>query len=142
MSFLSSLSPSTSYLLGQMLIYLALAGFIGLLIGWLIGKLGRRRQANRIEANWRQTLADNDDEHRRLVQRFKKNNHILDEENNTLKTKIAALNSKIDANREEYERVKLASDKQTTQVADATAQLESSNARVAEEQSKNQKNPK
>jgi chromosome segregation ATPase len=122
-----------------MLIYLALAGFIGLLIGWLIGKLGRRRQANRIEANWRQTLADNDDEHRRLVQRFKKNNHILDEENNTLKTKIAALNSKIDANREEYERVKLASDKQTTQVADATAQLESSNARVAEEQSKNQK---
>ncbi len=139
MSFLSSLSPSTSYLLGQMLIYLALAGFIGLLIGWLIGKLGRRRQANRIEANWRQTLADNDDEHRRLVQRFKKNNHILDEENNTLKTKIAALNSKIDANREEYERVKLASDKQTTQVADATAQLESSNARVAEEQSKNQK---
>ncbi len=139
MSFLSSLSPSTSYLLGQMLIYLALAGFIGLLIGWLIGKLGRRRQANRIEAYWRQTLADNDDEHRRLVQRFKKNNQVLDEENNTLKTKIAALNSKVDANREEYERIKLSADKQSSQAADVSAQLEASNARVAEEQTKNQK---
>ena len=139
MSFLSSISPSMSYLLGNMLIFLALAGFIGLLIGWLIGKLGRRRQATQLEANWRQTLADTDDEHRRLTQRFKRNNQALDEENNTLKTKIAALNSKIDSNRDDYEHIKTAAEKQAAQTADVSARLDAANARITEEQTKNQK---
>lgn len=139
MSFLSSISPSMSYLLGKMLIFLALAGFIGLLTGWLIGRLGRRRQASQIEANWRQTLSDTDDEHRRLTQRFKKNNQALDEENNSLKTKIAALNSKIDANRDEYERVLAASEKQSVQNGEIGKKLDEANGRIGEEQSKNQK---
>jgi len=58
MSSLSSLSPSLMYLLTKMLIWLALAGLIGLLIGWAIGKLSHQRRSRIVENDWRNTLLE------------------------------------------------------------------------------------
>ena len=139
MSFFSSLSPSTMYLMSKMLIGLALAGLIGLLIGWAIGKLGYHRNARKVEDDWQQTLADTEEDHARVVSRFKKSNQALDDENNNLRTKIAALNTKIDEGREDVEKGKSHSEGLNRQFQSAERQIGSLQAELNEEKAKNHK---
>ena len=106
MSFLSSFSPSMIYLISKMWAFLALATLLGLLIGWAIGKISQQNGARQVEREWRKTLADTEEEHSRVISRFKSSNQTLDEENNNLRTKIAALNAKVDQSREDFERNK------------------------------------
>ena len=61
MAFLSSFSPSMIYLVTKMLVFLALAGLIGLIIGWAIGRVGKQNSASLTENQWRRTLADTED---------------------------------------------------------------------------------
>ncbi len=139
MSFLSSLSPSLMYLLSKMLIWLTLAGLIGLLIGWAIGKLSHQRHSRLVENDWRNTLADTEEDHARVVTRFKKSNQALDDENNNLRTKIAALNSKIDSNREDVERAKLQQQQLNDQLESGQAEAQTFQKQVNEERAKNHK---
>ena len=139
MSFFSSLSPSTMYLMSKMLIGLALAGLIGLLVGWAIGKLGYHRNARKVEEDWQHTLADTEEDHARVVSRFKKSNQALDDENNNLRTKIAALNNKIDEGREDIEKGKSQSEGLGKQIQTAENQLRSLQSELNEEKAKNHK---
>lgn len=139
MSSLSSLSPSLMYLITKMLIWLALAGLIGLLIGWAIGKLGHQRQARSTENDWRNTLADSEEDHARVVSRFKKSNQSLDDENNNLRTKIAALNTKIDSNREDVERARLQQRQLNTQLESGQVEAQGFQQHLTEERAKNHK---
>lgn len=139
MSFFSSLSPSTMYLMSKMLIGLALASLIGLLIGWAIGKLGYHRNTRRIEEGWQNTLADTEEDHARVVSRFKKSNQALDDENNNLRTKIAALNTKIDEGREDIEKNKNRQGQLTQQIQTLEQQSQSLQAGLNEEKAKNHK---
>ncbi len=139
MSFFSSLSPSLMYLMTKMLVCLALAGLIGLLIGWAIGRLGTQRNARRIEHDWRETLADTEEDHARVVSRFKKSNQALDDENNNLRTKIAALNTKIDSSREDVERNRTQHGQLATQIDTVMDELRNEKALVNEERAKNHK---
>ena len=139
MSFFSSLSPSTMYLMSKMLIGLALAGLIGLLVGWAIGKLGYHRNARKVEDDWQQTLADTEEDHARVVSRFKKSNQALDDENNNLRTKIAALNNKIDEGREDIEKGKSQREGLSQQYQTAERQLGSLQNELKEEKAKNHK---
>ena len=139
MSFFSSFSPSMMYLITKMLVFLALAGLIGLLIGWAVGRLGQQNGARRVEHEWRRTLADTEEEHARVISRFKKSNVALDDENNNLKTKVAALNSKIDQNREDFERNK-SQHRQLSGLVDQTrSEAQSIQNQLAEERAKNHK---
>lgn len=139
MSFLSSLSPSTMYLMSKMFIGLALAGLIGLLIGWAIGKLGYHRHARRVEEDWQHTLADTEEDHARVVSRFKKSNQALDDENNNLRTKIAALNNKIDEGREDIEKSRSQHSQLTDQIQTIETQSQSLQSELNEERAKNHK---
>jgi len=139
MSFLSSLSPSLMYLLTKMAVCLALAGLIGLLVGWAIGKLGAQRNAGRIEDDWRTTLEDTEEDHSRVVSRFKKSNQALDDENNNLRNKIAALNTKIDTNREEFEGSKSQIDNLSRTVETGDQELKKHKTIIEEERAKNHK---
>ncbi len=139
MSFFSSLSPSTMYLMSKMLIGLALAGLIGLLVGWAIGKLGYHRHTRKIEEDWQHTLADTEEDHARVVSRFKKSNQALDDENNNLRTKIAALNNKIDEGREDIEKSKSQSGQLSSQIQKAENQTRSLQSELNEERAKNHK---
>ena len=139
MSFFSSLSPSTMYLMSKMLFGLALSGLIGLLIGWAIGKLGYHRNARRVEEGWQQTLADTEEDHARVVTRFKKSNQALDDENNNLRTKIAALNNKIDEGREDVEKSKSLHDQLNTRIQTSESQSQNMQAELNEEKAKNHK---
>jgi len=67
MAFLSSFSPSMIYLVTKMLVFLALAGLIGLIIGWAIGRVGKQNSASLTENQWRRTLADTEEEHARVI---------------------------------------------------------------------------
>jgi len=53
----------------------------------------------------RNLIADVEDDHFRVIQRFKKSNQSLDDENNVLRTKVASLNSAIDSKREEVAKL-------------------------------------
>lgn len=139
MSSLSSLSPSLMYLITKMSVFLVLAALIGLLIGWAIGKLSHQRQTKNIEKDWRNTLADTEEDHARVVGRFKKSNQALDDENNNLRTKIAALNTKIDSNREDVERARLQQRELTTQLESGQADKQAIQQILNEEQAKNHK---
>ncbi len=139
MSFLSSLSPSLMYLISKMLICLALAGLIGLLIGWAIGKLGHQRRVRHIEQGWRDTLSDTEEDHARVVNRFKKSNQALDDENNNLRTKIAALNTKIDENREAVERNKTLQRQLNARVENSQSEVQTHVSQLNEEKAKNHK---
>jgi chromosome segregation ATPase len=139
MSSLSSMSPSLMYLVTKMLISLVLAGLAGLLIGWALGKIGNQRRTHRIEDEWRNTLADSEEDHARVVSRFKKSNQALDDENNNLRTKIAALNSKIDTNREEVERARLQQQQLNSRVESGQSEIDSITQRLNEERAKNHK---
>ncbi len=139
MSFLSSLSPSMMYLVTKMLVFLALAALVGLLIGWAIGKLGQQKGTRRVEREWRRTLSDTEEEHSRVIARFKKSNQSLDDENNNLKTKIAALNAKIDQNREDVERNKSQHRQLSGQVNQSRSEIESAQQLLADERAKNHK---
>jgi len=139
MSFFSSLSPSTMYLMSKMLVGLALSGLIGLLIGWAIGKLGYHRHTRRIEEGWQQTLADTEEDHARVVTRFKKSNQALDDENNNLRTKIAALNNKIDEGREDVEKGKSLQEQLNTRIQSSESRSQSMQAELNEEKAKNHK---
>ena len=139
MSFFSSLSPSMVYLITKMLVFLALACLVGLLIGWAIGKLGQQSRAKHIEKDWSRTLADTEEEHSRIIHRFKKSNQSLDDENNNLKTKIAALNAKIDQNREDVERNKSQHRQLTGQVDQTRTEVDSFKTQLNEERAKNHK---
>jgi len=57
MSLFSSFSPSMVYLITKMLVFLVLAGLIGLFIGWAISKIGQQNSTRRIEREWRRTIA-------------------------------------------------------------------------------------
>jgi len=122
-----------------MLIGLALSGLIGLLIGWAIGKLGNHRNSRKIEADWLHTLADTEEDHARVVSRFKKSNQALDDENNNLRTKIAALNNKIDEGREDIEKSKSLYGQMSKQIQDAENKIQSGQAILNEEKAKNHK---
>lgn len=139
MSSISSMSPSLMYLVTKMLISLVLAALAGLLIGWALAKIGAQRRANRIEDEWRSTLADTEEDHARVVSRFKKSNQSLDDENNNLRTKISALNSKIDSNREGVERAKLQQQQLNNQIESGQTEKEAINRRLNEERAKNHK---
>lgn len=139
MSSLSSMSPSLMYLVSKMLISLVLAGLAGLLIGWALAKIGSQRRSHHIEDEWRNTLADTEEDHARVVSRFKKSNQSLDDENNNLRTKIAALNSKIDTNREEVERAKLQQQQLNTRIETGQSEIDGVNQRLNEERAKNHK---
>ena len=139
MSSLSSMSPSLMYLVSKMLICLVLAGLAGLLIGWALAKIGGQRRSNAIENEWRHTLEDTEEDHARVVSRFKKSNQSLDDENNNLRTKIAALNSKIDANREEVERAKLQQSQLNTKLESGQTEIDGIQQKLNEERAKNHK---
>ena len=139
MSSLSSMSPSLMYLISKMLISLVLAGLAGLIIGWAIAKLGGQRRSRAIENEWRNTLADTEEDHARVVSRFKKSNQSLDDENNNLRTKIAALNTKIDANREEVERAKLQQRQLNSKLESGQTEIDGVQQRLEEERAKNHK---
>ncbi len=139
MSFFSSMSPSVMYLISKMLVFLALAALIGLLIGWAIGKLGQQNGSKKLEREWRRTLMDTEEEHSRVIARFKKSNQSLDDETNNLKTKIAALNAKIDQNREEVERNKSQHRQLSGQVNQSRSEMDSIAQQLNEERAKNHK---
>lgn len=139
MSFLSSLSPSTMYLMSKMLVGLALSGLIGLLIGWAIGKLGHHKNTRRLEEEWQHTLADTEEDHARVVTRFKKSNQALDDENNNLRTKIAALNNKIDEGREDVEKSKTQYEQLNSQLKSHENQAGKLQSELSEEKAKNHK---
>lgn len=139
MSFFSSLSPSMVYLITKMWAFLALAALLGLLIGWAIGKIGQQNGARRVEREWRRTLADTEEEHARVISRFKTSNQTLDEENHNLKTKIAGLNAKVDQNREDYERNKSQQRQLTGQMDQTRSEVSSLQNQLAEERAKNHK---
>ncbi len=139
MSSISSMSPSLMYLVTKMLISLVLAGLAGLLIGWALAKIGSQRRTHVIEDEWRNTLADTEEDHARVVSRFKKSNQALDDENNNLRTKISALNSKIDTNREEVERAKLQQQQLSAQLESGQSDVDAVNQRLNEERAKNHK---
>ncbi len=139
MSSLSSMSPSLTYLVSKMLICLVLAGLAGLIIGWALAKLGGQRRSRAIENEWRNTLADTEEDHARVVSRFKKSNQSLDDENNNLRTKIAALNTKIDANREEVERAKLQQRQLNTRLESGQTEIDGAQQKLEEERAKNHK---
>ncbi len=139
MSFLSSFSPSMVYLITKMWAFLALAALLGLLIGWAIGKIGQQNSGRRVEHEWRRTLADTEEEHARVISRFKTSNQTLDEENHNLKTKIAALNAKVDQNREDVERNKSQHRQLTGQVDQTRSEVSSLQNQLAEERAKNNK---
>ena len=139
MSSLSSMSPSLMYLVSKMLICLVLAGLAGLIIGWALAKLGGQRRSRAIENEWRNTLADTEEDHARVVSRFKKSNQSLDDENNNLRTKIAALNTKIDANREEVERAKLQQRQLNTRLESGQTEIDGAQQKLEEERAKNHK---
>jgi chromosome segregation ATPase len=127
------------YLMSKMLVGLALSGLIGLLIGWAIGKLGYHRHTRRIEEGWQQTLADTEEDHARVVTRFKKSNQALDDENNNLRTKIAALNNKIDEGREDVEKGKSLQEQLNTRIQSSESRSQSMQAELNEEKAKNHK---
>lgn len=139
MSFFSSFSPSMMYLITKMLVFLALAGLVGLLIGWAIGKLGQQNGVRRAEREWRRTISDTEEEHSRVIARFKKSNQSLDDENNNLKTKIAALNAKIDENRDDVERNKSHHRALSSEVDQARSKMDAVQNQLAEERAKNHK---
>lgn len=139
MSFLSSFSPSMVYLITKMWAFLALAALLGLLIGWAISKIGQQNSGRRVEREWRRTLADTEEEHARVISRFKTSNQTLDEENHNLKTKIAALNAKVDQNREDVERNKSQQRQLTGQMDQTRSEVSSLQNQLAEERAKNNK---
>ena len=139
MSSLLSFSPSTMYLITKMLVCLALAGLVGLLFGWAIGKLGQQKGSKTTERVWRRTLADTEQEHSRVIGRFKQSNQVLEDENSNLKTKIAALNSKIDQNIEDVERNKSQHRQLSGEVNQTRTEVEALNNRLNDERAKNNK---
>ena len=139
MSLFSSFSPSMLYLITKMLVFLALAGLIGLFIGWAIGKIGQQNGARRVEREWRRTIADTEEEHSRVIARFKKSNQSLDDENNNLKTKISALNAKIDQNRDDFERNKSHHRQLSGEVDQTRSEMDKLQNQIAEERAKNHK---
>ncbi len=139
MSFFSSLSPSLVYLFSKMWAFLALAVLLGLLIGWAIGKIRQQNGARQIERQWRRTLADSEEEHGRVVSRFKSSNQTLEDENNNLRTKIAGLNAKIDQSREDFERNKSQHRQLTGQVDQTRSEVDTLKNQLAEERAKNHK---
>ena len=139
MSLFSSFSPSMLYLISKMLVFLALAGLIGLFIGWAIGKIGQQNGARRVEREWRRTIADTEEEHSRVIARFKKSNQSLDDENNNLKTKISALNAKIDQNRDDVERNKTHHRHLNSEVDQTRSEMNMLQNELAEERAKNHK---
>lgn len=139
MSFFSSFSPSMMYLITKMLVCLALAGLVGLLIGWAFSKIGQQNGSRRVEREWRRTLSDTEEEHSRVIARFKKSNQSLDDENNNLKTKIAALNAKVDQNLEDVERNKSTQRQLSGQVDKTRSEIENMQNQLAEERAKNHK---
>lgn len=139
MSFFSSLSPSIVFLITKMWAFLALAVLIGLLIGWAVGKIGHQKGARRVEYEWRRTLADTEEEHAKVISRFKGSNNTLEEENSNLKTKIAALNTKIDQNREDFERNKSQHRQLTGQVDQTRSEITTMQNQLSEERAKNHK---
>ncbi len=139
MSLFSSFSPSMLYLISKMVVFLALAGLIGLFIGWAIGKIGQQNGARRVEREWRRTIADTEEEHSRVIARFKKSNQSLDDENNNLKTKISALNAKIDQNRDDVERNKTHHRHLNSEVDQTRSEMNMLQNELAEERAKNHK---
>ena len=139
MSFLSSFSPSMMYLIAKMLVFLALAGLAGMLIGWALGRLGKQKSSDVTEYQWRRTLADTEEEHARVVSRFKQSNQTLDDENNNLKTKISALNAKIDQNRDDVERNKSQHRQLSGEVNQTRTEIDSVQNALNEEKAKNHK---
>ena len=139
MAFLSSFSPSMIYLVTKMLVFLALAGLIGLIIGWAIGRVGKQNSASLTENQWRRTLADTEEEHARVISRFKQSNQTLDDENNNLKTKISALNAKVDQNRDDVERNKSQHRQLSGEVNQTRTEMSSIQNALNEEKAKNHK---
>ncbi len=139
MSFFSSFSPSLVYLISKMWAFLALAVLLGLLIGWAMGKMSLQNRARRLEREWRNTLADTEEEHSRVISRFKTSNQTLEDENNNLRTKIAALNAKVDQNREEFERSKSQHRQLTGQVDQGRSEVQTMQNQLTDERAKNNK---
>ena len=139
MAFLSSFSPSMIYLVTKMLVFLALAGLIGLIFGWAIGRVGKQNSASLTENQWRRTLADTEEEHARVISRFKQSNQTLDDENNNLKTKISALNAKVDQNRDDVERNKSQHRQLSGEVNQTRTEMSSIQNALNEEKAKNHK---
>lgn len=139
MSLLSSFSPSVMYLVAKMLVCLALAGLAGVLLGWAIGRIGKQKKTSVVEYQWRRTLADTEEEHARVITRFKQSNQSLEDENNNLKTKIAALNAKIDQNIEDVERNKSQQRQLSGQVNLTRTEMDNIKKALEEERAKNHK---
>jgi len=139
MSFLSSFNPSGSNFALQMILFLAVATLFGILIGWFLGRLGRQKKIGQMETEWRNTMDDVEDDHRRVVNRFRKSNQDLDEENTSLKTKIATLNSRIDGSRDELAKVQSGADAQTARINQLEQNARALESQLAEEQAKNAK---
>ena len=139
MAFLSSFSPSMIYLVTKMLVFLALAGLIGLIFGWAIGRVGKQNSASLTENQWRRTLADTEEEHARVISRFKQSNQTLDDENNNLKTKISALNAKVDQNRDDVVRNKSQHRQLSGEVNQTRTEMSSIQNALNEEKAKNHK---
>lgn len=139
MSFLSSFSPSMLYLISKMWAFLAVTALLSFIIGWAIGKISHQNKTRRVEREWRKTLTDTEEEQSRVISKFKKSNQLLDDENINLKTKIAALNAKIDHNREDVERSKSQHRHLTGQVDQTRSEVQSMQNQLAEERAKNHK---
>ena len=80
-----------------------------------------------------------DREHSRVIGRFKQSNQVLEDENSNLKTKIAALNSKIDQNIEDVERNKSQHRQLSGEVNQTRTEVEALNNRLNDERAKNNK---
>ena len=119
--------------------FLALAGLIGLIFGWAIGRVGKQNSASLTENQWRRTLADTEEEHARVISRFKQSNQTLDDENNNLKTKISALNAKVDQNRDDVERNKSQHRQLSGEVNQTRTEMCSIQNALNEEKAKNHK---
>jgi len=74
-----------------------------------------------------------------VIARFKKSNQSLDDENNNLKTKIAALNAKIDENRDDVERNKSQHRALSGEVDQTRSKMDAVQNQLAEERAKNHK---
>jgi len=138
-SLLSSLGTANMYLFTKMLAIIALSGIVGALLGWALGKIGRQKRIARVERDWRRTLTDTEEEHSRVMARFKRSNESLEDESNNLRTKISALNAKIDLNREDVERSKNQHRQLSGQINQSQSEMNTVQTDLAEERAKNHK---
>jgi len=138
-SLLSSLGTANMYLFTKMLAVIVLSGIVGALLGWALGKIGRQKRIARVERDWRRTLTDTEEEHSLGMARFKRSNGSLEDESNNLRTKIAALNAKIDQNREDVERSKNQHRQLSGQINQSQSEMNTVQTDLAEERAKNHK---